>query len=56
MRFAILEAKLALVELLQRFSFVRTPDTQARRGGGGTCKRGKKVEFTHFPPAHCRYR
>ena len=30
MRFAMLEAKLALMELLRRFSFVRAPDTQAR--------------------------
>ena len=28
MRFALLEAKIALVELLQRFTFVRAPDTE----------------------------
>ena len=28
MRFALLEAKMALIELLKRFSFVRAPDTE----------------------------
>ena len=27
-RFALLEAKIALIELLKRFSFVRAPDTE----------------------------
>ena len=34
MRFAMLEAKLVLVELLRKFSFVRAPDTQARQNNG----------------------
>ena len=28
MRFAMLEAKLALIEVLRKFSFVRAPDTE----------------------------
>ena len=28
MRFALLEAKMALIEILQKFSFIRAPDTQ----------------------------
>ena len=28
MRFALLEAKMALIELLKRYTFVRTPDTE----------------------------
>ena len=28
MRFAMLEAKMALIELLKRYSFVRAPDTE----------------------------
>ena len=28
MRFALLEAKIALIELLRRYSFVQTPDTE----------------------------
>ena len=35
MRFAMLEAKLALLELMRRFSFVRTPDTQVKNEGEG---------------------
>ena len=30
MRFAVLETKIAMLELLKSFSFVRAPDTQAR--------------------------
>ena len=30
MRFALLEAKMALIEVLRQFSFVRTPDTEVR--------------------------
>ena len=30
MRFALLEAKIALIELLKRFIFLRAPDTQVR--------------------------
>ena len=29
MRFALLEAKIALIELLKRFTFLRAPDTEA---------------------------
>ena len=28
MRFALLEAKMALIEILKKFSFIRAPDTQ----------------------------
>jgi cytochrome P450 len=28
MRFALLEAKMALIEILKRFTFLRAPDTQ----------------------------
>ena len=28
MRFALLEAKIALIELLKRYTFVRAPDTE----------------------------
>ena len=28
MRFALLEAKMALIEILKRFTFIRAPDTQ----------------------------
>ena len=31
MRFALLEAKMALIELLKRFSFVRAPDTEVKQ-------------------------
>ncbi len=31
MRFAMLEAKMALIELLKRFSFIRAPDTEVKR-------------------------
>ena len=30
MRFALLEAKMALIELMKRFTFVRSPDTEVR--------------------------
>ena len=30
MRFALLEAKIALIELLKRYTFVRAPDTEVR--------------------------
>ena len=32
MRFALLEAKMALIELLKRLSFVRAPDTEVKYG------------------------
>ena len=31
MRFALLEAKIALMELLKRYTFVRAPDTEVNR-------------------------
>ena len=31
MRFALLEAKMALIELLKKYSFVRAPDTEVKR-------------------------
>ena len=31
MRFALLEAKIALIELLKRYTFVRAPDTEVKR-------------------------
>ena len=34
MRFALLEAKIALIEMLRKYSFVRAPDTEV---GGCTC-------------------
>jgi cytochrome P450 len=33
MRFAMLEAKMALIELLKRISFVRAPDTEVKSVG-----------------------
>ena len=30
MRFALLEAKIALIELLKRYTFVRAPDTEVK--------------------------
>ena len=30
MRFALLEAKMALIELLKKYTFVRAPDTEVR--------------------------
>ena len=30
MRFALLEAKIALINLLQKYTFVRAPDTEVR--------------------------
>ena len=31
MRFALLEAKMALIELLKKYSFVRAPDTEVKK-------------------------
>ncbi len=31
MRFALLEAKIALIELLKRYTFVRAPDTEVNK-------------------------
>ena len=32
MRFALLEAKMALIELLKKYTFVRAPDTEVKKG------------------------
>ena len=31
MRFALLEAKMALIELLKKYTFVRAPDTEVKK-------------------------
>ena len=52
MRFALLEAKIALIELLKRYTFVRTADTEVSNCLLSLCM----LEMTPPPPPrfHCR--